>query len=231
MIKTCWNIDTKLKRVTQLELITNSSKNNIKSFYSTLNNLRHFVNKRDQAWWGVDLCSHTLKWRKINSTTSKRAGKMSRSEGAAKPATKMSIKEQTIKNINQSLAPSTLTMWARKVVSAKRPAEVDPAHRYKKVTHQRIPQFYTWRDEGQSETGVTRSRRQRRPLFTTSDQRERGILGHVDTEEGGVEGGGGSTWRGHRRGTRLLVLAQVEHVLKRLNYAHRRGKQCNCHWN
>jgi hypothetical protein len=134
------------------------------------------------------------------------------------------------------------------VVSAKRPAEVDPAHRYKKVTHQRIPQFYTWRDEGQSETahqripqfytwrdegqsetGVTRSRRQRRPLFTTSDQRERGILGHVDTEEGGVEGGGGSTWRGHRRGTRLLVLAQVEHVLKRLNYAHRRGKQCNCH--
>jgi len=40
------------------------------------------------------------------------------------------------------------------VVSAKRPEEVDPAHRYKKVTHHRTPGFIVGETKGKARKGL-----------------------------------------------------------------------------
>jgi hypothetical protein len=40
------------------------------------------------------------------------------------------------------------------VISAKRPEEVDPAHRYKKVTHHRAPGFIVGETKGKARQGL-----------------------------------------------------------------------------
>jgi hypothetical protein len=130
-------------------------------------------------------------------------------KGLAKAATKMDehpIQEHLANQEHEALSlpqPSVLTEWLRKVVGTKKPDEVDPAlHiRYKKVTRHRTPRLYSWKNGGQSETGIREEQTQMAAVARPWSDRRVGDLGIMACRyRGGRSRGRGARAHGEATG-------------------------------